>query len=656
MNRTFSACLAFILLAVPLAEAQTRKPLLIDGKTELFQRILTRPGAMIAQGVGAPGEKALDPFTPLYVYQRHPVDGGGQTYLEVGPDAKGTVSGFLPEPETVPWRHSLVLAFSERVNRGRTLFFREEAALRELLKSKDRSARATAALAEIDAGKAPADGPVIAVEPETPVDFETKFYMLPILSAEQTRVDRKRVRIVEVASITADEADPEPTLSRRINPGALKNFRAGVVFVIDASSSMGPYIDRTRAVMRDVLAKVEAEGLRDKVRFGLVAYRDDPDAVSGIEYLTRTFADPNAIATGGEFDQAIQPLSASTVSTRAFAEDSFAAIDSAFKDIEWDGFGARYVILITDASSRAARAENVDGKVIPPSDTGLSVAGMNQVVRRNNAALYALHLKSPAGTKDHARAEAQYRALAQYEGQSLYYPVPSGDPTVFADTVGRLADALVAQVRGAEAAVTKPGDTTIPNNGPLTVEDSAALIGRAMALAYLGREQGQEAPPMFRAFATDHDMADPDVRAFTVRVLLSKNQLSDLQKTLDFAVTALENGQIDPDDLFNQLRSAAAAAGRDPNKVGQGSARNMETSGLIGEYLEGLPYQSRLMGLTEDDWIAMGVGDQQAIIDEAYANIRLYQSFHDDSARWIALNEGADPGDYVYPVPLEALP
>ena len=59
-----------------------------------------------------------------------------------------------------------------------------------------------------------------------------------------------------------------------------------------------------------------------------------------------------------------------------------------------------------------------------------------------------------------------------------------------------------------------------------------------------------------------------------------------------------------------------------PDQIGQGAARKMEESGLIGEYLEGLPYQSRLMGLTEDDWIAMGVGDQQAIIDEAYANIR----------------------------------
>ena len=129
MIRLLTACLALTLLVVPVAHAQSRKPLLIDGKTELFQRILTRPGASIAQGVGAPGAKALEPFTPLYVYQRHPADGGGQTYLEVGTDAKGTIVGFLPEPETVPWRHALVLAFSERVNRERALFFRERSGL-----------------------------------------------------------------------------------------------------------------------------------------------------------------------------------------------------------------------------------------------------------------------------------------------------------------------------------------------------------------------------------------------------------------------------------------------------------------------------------------------------------------------------------------------
>jgi hypothetical protein len=96
--------------------------------------------------------------------------------------------------------------------------------------------------------------------------------------------------------------------------------------------------------------------------------------------------------------------------------------------------------------------------------------------------------------------------------------------------------------------------------------------------------------------------------------------------------------------------------GRDPNQVGQGHARNLADSGLMGEYLAGLPYQSRIMSLSEDDWTRMSVGEQQAIIDDASSKIRLYQRFHDDSDRWIALNQGDDPGDWVYPVPLDALP
>lgn len=644
----------------PPVNAQARKPMLIEGKTELFQRILTRPGASLARGVGAPGETPVDPFTPLYVYGYHPVDGGGQTYIEVGTDTKGTVVGFLPENETVPWRHALVLAFSEPVARDRTLFFRDETQLNEWLDSRDLLERAENARKAIDAGNLDPASPIISIEPEVHVDFEKNFYMLPVLGASQRRLPSGfRVRIVEIASVTREESPAEQPLKRRINPEDLADFRAGVMFVIDASSSMGPYIERTRTVMNRVLARVEAAGLTDKVRFGLVAYRDDPNAVEGVEFLTRKFADPNEVEGAQAFSSAVAPLDASPVSTRAFAEDAFAAIDTALTTVDWNEFGARYLVLITDASTRTARPVTLDDKAIPASTTGLSVDGMHQMIRANKAALYALHLLTPAGVSDHDRATQQYRRLSRFEGTApLYYAVEAGDPERFAQAVEELADAIVEQVRSAYATVTAKAveEAARQTQGKPGLKESAAVVGRAMALAYLGREEGAEVPAMFRAWAADRDFANPEVRSFTVRVLLSRNQLSDLQKTLQLTVDALEAGQIDPDDLFNQIRSAAIAAGRDPSKTGQGTARNMEQSGLIGEYLEGLPYHSRLMSLSEDQWIAMGVGDQQAIIDEAYANIRLYQKLHDDAARWIALNEGDDPGDHVYPVPLQALP
>src|SRR3546814_14219841 len=115
---------------------------------------------------------------------------------------------------------------------------------------------------------------------------------------------------------------------------------------------MQPYIDRTRQAMSEVFDRIEAAKLNDKVRFGMVAYRDDPAEVKGIDYLAKTFADPNEASTREAFLKSAEGVTASKVSTRAFAEDGYAGLAHALRGIDWDGFGGRFVIMITDASSR----------------------------------------------------------------------------------------------------------------------------------------------------------------------------------------------------------------------------------------------------------------------------------------------------------------
>ena len=652
------------LVASPARGQDDRIPLLMPGKTTLFQKVLTRPGAALAEGPGAPGTEPLPPFTVLYVYERYPVDGGGPTYLELGPDAKGRIAGFLQESETVPWEHALVLAFTDRTNRERVLFFEGEEGLDEWLKAPDLDARTAGAREAAARRDLPADSPVISIEPEMFVDFSSQFYMLPVLQAKPKRLPkRRRAMAVRIASVTRDEEDvPLEQLNTRENIAeALRDFRAGAVFVIDASSSMQPYIRRTRDAMRGVLDKVEAAGLQESVRFGVVGYRDDPAEVEGVEYLTRTFADPNEIAGATDFQEAAEPLSASKVSTRSFDEDAFAAIDHAMGRIDWDGFDARYLVLITDASARDASS--------PYATLKLNAADMrNDILGRSKTlptALYVLHLKTPVGAKDHARAEAQYTEVSRLDsGRSLYYPVESGHPAVFQRKVAALADALVEQIGEMKVAAQ---ESELPAAPPESVaqqgsddesdlRQSAAEVGRAMTLAYLGRISGEKAPTMFEGWSLDRDLDNPSVDAFSVRLLLSKNQLSDMQRTMTTTREALDVAQIDPSDFFNQLRSAATAMSRDPSRVGQGDAKNLANAGLMGEYLEGLPYQSRIMSITEDDWVRMSIGDQQEIIDDVNSKIRLYQRFHDDADRWLALNERDDPGDWVYPVPLDALP
>ena len=57
---------------VTLARADTApaKPLLLPGKTTLYQRVLTRPGAMLVAKPGTTGGQPVPPLSIFYVYGR----------------------------------------------------------------------------------------------------------------------------------------------------------------------------------------------------------------------------------------------------------------------------------------------------------------------------------------------------------------------------------------------------------------------------------------------------------------------------------------------------------------------------------------------------------------------------------------------------------
>lgn len=623
-----------------------RKPLLIEGKQTLYQRVLTRPGAAVVAKPGASGGKELSPMTLLFVYGRQ--QEGSTNWLEVGADSEGKVIGFVPEADTIPWRHSLVLAFTNPANRERVLFYRDRQSLLDMLNSDKLLADAEQIRQQIARNTLPPTSPVVSIEPATFVDMQKQFYLLPILEANTSMLNSGfKVRTVRIASVTKEKGldTVSQATTQRTNPDMSK-YTAGIVFVIDASASMQPYIDLTRAAMTEVYDQMKAANLSERVRFGMVAYRDDPAKVKGIEYLARTFADPNKVATEQQFQEAVKGVRASEVSTRTFAEDGYAGLAEAIQAIDWTGFGGRYLILITDASSREGNS--------PLSKTDMSTEQIRQLAEEKGMAIYVLYLMTPAGKADHATAKRQYQTLAKFQdlNKPLYFPVEAGDQAKFEEQVKKLAGELVERVRDQKPPTEKPATL----GGGDTLAQITEAVDRAMKLAWLGEVQGTKAPRMFEAWASDRDFRNPDTASFSVRVLLTKNQLSDLQATLRKVVEAGEKGQLDPSDFFNQLRSAALAMSRDPNRVGQASARNLEDIGLMGEYLEGLPYQSKIMGLDQDTWARMGVGQQQALIDDVKSKIALYQRFHDDVDRWVQLNPEGAPGDAVYPIPIDTLP
>jgi hypothetical protein len=505
---------------------------------------------------------------------------------------------------------------------------------------------------------------VISIEPATYVDILKQFYLLPILEAKEEDSGKGfKVRVLEVASVTAKEdeqAPGEPTAAPAA--GAIRTFSAALVFVIDSTISMGPYIDRTRDAVKRVYDAIEAAGLTNQVRFGLVAFRSSLKSTPRLEYVAKVFADPSEVKDGTDFLARVAGLKPASVSSAKFNEDPYAGVMEAVKQIKWEQFGGRYLVLISDAGA-------IEGSD-PLSSSGLDAPQVRLELERLGIALYALHLKTPEGKRTHAQAERQYKELSTnaVTGGPIYFPVESGSLAQFGGIVDELAASVVAQVESASkgelvpgsaraAARSRPPAQASPQDLQARLAEDTALLGRAMQLAYLGRVLETEAPPLFRAWLSDRDFAQPERATTEVRVLLTKNQLSDMAEVVSTVLDAGEKSQqTSSADFFDLVRSAAAHLARDPAALKDPKVTNLGELGLLGEYLEDLPYQSDVLSLSRDDWVAWSLSQQEELLDSLRRKLRLYQVYNDDVDRWVALAPGADPGEMVYPVPLEALP
>lgn len=640
-----------VLAATAIAQqppAGSRAPLLMEGKKTLFQRVLSRPDARPFDKPGGAAGTVIPPMSAFYVYARQTA--GGTEWLEVSGGTDGKTIGWLKAEDTVAWRQTLTLAFTNPAGRERALFFRERDKLQGVLEANDRAAQAKKLRdAVIAGGNLPSGFPVISIEPSTHIDIAKQFYLLPILEAGEAYLQNNiKVRMLKVASVTLQKEGDDP-LKPKVRQNlydSLKNFKLGVVFVVDTTTSMQPYLDKAREAAKRFYDQIERAGL--KASYGLVAFRNNTTVTPGLEYLTKVFVQPKDAPDSKTFFDKLKELKATTVSSHAFTEDSIAGVKAAIDEIDWTGFDGRIVIMITDAGP----LQSSD----PTASTGLDVNRIRELAETKQIHLMAVHLRTAAGKNDHASAEGQYTALTEGKNlpRALYYPVEAGSVAEFGKNMESIAEGATQLMRMFAAGRMQEQQ---PPPAASRVQRDFQLIGHAMALAYLGSQNQTQAPKMFEAWATDRDIDTPTSTALEVRVLLTKNQLSDLQQTIKRIIDAGKRGQLTPAGFFDELRSAAAAMSRDPSRIGRRGTEKLGELGLMGEYLDDLPYRSKIMGIDQQTWTTWSIAEQQALINELEAKARLYERFHNDAALWVQLGgASSNPGDAVYPIPLDALP
>lgn len=625
------------------------KPLLQEGKKTLYQRVLTTPGCKLGTAAGDDKGQLQPAFSSLYVYQKE--DANGQSWLKVGPDSFGKTIGWLPKSCTVDWKMQLTLAFTNPANRDRLLFFKERKSLDDILSAPDPVSLVAPLRARLKRD-GHAEG-IQAEEPEYFVDLQKQFYLLPILSGEEVMTeDGFYTRLLNIASVSKAETAKK----QEDNVNQLKGFNASVVFVIDSTISMGPYIERTKDAVNKIYGKIKQEHLDEQVKFGLISFRSNTKAVPGLEYRTKIYADPNHVKDGADFLNKVADLKEAKVSSSLYDEDAYSGVLSAIDDIDWSPFGARYVVLITDAGA-------IDGSN-KLSGTGLDASQLRLEAGNRGIAIYTLHLKTSGGKDNHTKAESQYRDLSNFDStqSNLYQAVNAGDIKMFGQQVDALASAITEQVKSAYMGDAAIGSALYAKDDgqKLTPEQKllqdTALIGHAMQLAYLGKRNSTQAPLVFQAWISDRDLIKQNIPTTDVRVLLTKGQLSDLSDAVSQILKAANEGMISPTKMFEQLRTVAATMGADPNQLKQQDNARIGDLGVLGEYLADLPYKSDVLNLDEETWKSWDGLSQEKFIRTLSSKLRHYQKYNSDVDRWVELAKGSDPRDRVYPIPLEMMP
>lgn len=619
-------------------EAQQRKPLLLDGTQTIYERVLTRPGTTRHSAANGAVEDTYPAFQPLYVFARE-----GE-WLEVGPSPNAAPEGWVQEPDIVAWKQNIVGAFTNSAGRSRQLLFDSQQDLDWLMNHEALRDIQERLVAEASAGVIDGERGVVSVEPQEFVNIKDELYLMPILEFTEALhpLTYDEILMMQVASVPKEK----DTSGAQTLKGDSSSFDVGIVFVLDTTQSMEPYIAATQRVLQNTVRQIEGTEIGKLVNFGVIGFRDNTEAVPELEYRTKTLMDVSRRPDQTPVLTAIsQAANVATANSPGFNEDSLAGVEDAVDKIDWDlinGDGdkidARYVILVTDAGPKDPRDPNARSEI--------GTVELQKDAEGRNIVIMTLHLKTPNGAGNHAYAAGKYRELSRFAGREYYFPIEGGSEEAFEGVVGRVVTALTDHVRVVR------GEQTVLN--PDEAGEGLVELGRAMQLAWLGEQKGTQAPNVIKGWLSNRAVEAPDRLAIEPRLLVTKNEMASMAEFLDNLVRFGETAQSSEQslDFFSQVRGLIADMAQNPDLLVNADA---DTLGGAMEFLDRLPYQSQVLGMSEQRW-AESAMFRRSVIDGMRQKLAQYRKWLFDSSVWTPLYDGAPDGEHVFAMPFDVLP
>lgn len=621
------------------------QPLQIAGHAGLAQRVLTKPGATLhaSPNSGAAGTP-LPPLSTYYVFERRP------GWARIGPSIGQASAGWVAEAQVENWNVMLVMKYAPVDNREPALFLRDELSVKSLLNDPG-SVEAIAEMRRSTTTSTP-DPRVVAIEDRT-VDWANSPYLMPILRTSSHVTDGGRtVYLAEVASVAggAGAIAPGSGAGMSCRTASTSSLVHQVVFVIDTTISMGPYIAGVRDIAGRWADEVARLNVGEKFRFGVIGYRNNMDAEpqrSGLQYVTEEFLPLAPTSDAAALKAAMGKIQPAKVSTHSFDEDAVAGLDRALK-LNWgDACGARFIVLVTDAGALAS----TDPKASLPG-VGLSTIAAD--ANKMDISIFPVHIqtKEARAARNIESAAAQYRTqLDDGRGQNPYRSIPNGSTRDFATYLSSFGKSIpVFRDEKENKGLSRDKFAKAPDgDNKLSVEQ--LVLGKIFAAQqrYIGQAAGATAPTFTASWTSDRDLTNPNVVALDVNVLLTRQQLNQLAEQCRTLVDNARQNNSSSADFFKKLRVVSAATAQDPKRFAN-SGLNLEA--LLPSFLGLLPYKSEVLKLDEVGWRSKGATSQLAFINRLEEKISYYRRLNNDGDSWLTLSNG----EQVAQIPLREMP
>ena len=661
----------------------------LDRETPLFvggmpQRVLVLPNALIVENPVDPETRRVEVpvFSILYVYGEEKLY--NTTWLAVG-ETETHQDGWILEQKTESWRSMLVMRYARKSDRDRVLFFADPEPIHDIIedfffgRQKVDNIHASVADGTYD----PSD--IIAIEPKGVVDDSLQVYLMPILDYQAGEFDDGTpTQILQLAGLNLNSDSrnyalpPTPIQAGdQTRTEYLEDLRLGLAFVIDTTTSMGPYIDQAQNFVSQVETRLQSSGIADRFDIALLGYRDSLQPNSGVDYRTEIFRDfgEKSSTTASEEARRMVP---SQVSTKDWREDAFAGLTDAINELDWNAVDGRIVFLVTDASPRT-----VDDSLA--RDPAMGPATIAQMAAASDVTMFIMHMVSDyardvslqtEGIDDTAVGRRIYRQVKALGGDRVGYFQLFGDSAEsFGRGLSQTADAIIPTLvdaahgigitseqldndAGIDQSELDPDILLLTfDNEDIEIRDESDSQAIASAVLselfrqqqeFLGARNATEAPEFYRAWAADRDLSRSSLRALDVSVMLSRAQLSDLTTRLEDLIEAMQNKEKGMGDFFAEVQDRSGHTLVDPN-LGR------SVSDILPQYLNDLPYVSKLLRMSAEEWDSLPPQTQKEFVDDVRAKVRGYREVAESQRNWYRLTD-RDGGENVYPLPLAMLP